>query len=397
MFVCPNCFEDMDLQSFVEDEAVSDKCDFCGARSGQPIAAPLETVAEHIAEYLEFEYTDPANSGLPYESAEGGYQETVWTTEELLRDEIELELPRDNDGRLFETLAAAIDDLPDGVGFWAERDPFGLPEQDQLRISWESFTQFVMHQRRFFFRKADLPQEAYEDPDLLAPDELLKRIAERAIDVGLIERLPAGTRIYRARRQGLGVAHATAEALGPPPPESATQNRMSPAGIPMFHGAEDPDTAVVEIYRDPGDYAVGEFVTTRDAWILDLHSVPAVPSFFSKTHGWERHALIFLRTFAKEVSKPIARDDSVHIGYVPTQVLTEYFKTQVTYDGSRIEGVSFMSSRTGRRNYTLFLPKGQADPHLGGEAVRTEPLLRLELATVVRRDEDEPHPQQDMP
>ncbi len=387
MHVCPNCFEDEDLQSFVEGEAAADECDFCGIRSNEPIAAPLDTLAEHILEYLKIEYTDPANS-LPFE--DGEYVGTVWTTEELLMHEIGLELPRDQQGRLLEALVDAIDALDDSPQAWAERDPFGLPEQEQLRISWQSFAEFVMHQRRFFFRKTDLPHQDYEDPEQLGPDELLERIAQHAIDVGLIERMPAGTRIYRARYQRPGDAHNTREALGTPPPEKAAQNRMSPAGVPMYHGAEDPETAVAEVYGDPGDYAVGEFVTTRDAWILDLHDVPEVPGYFSEIHGWERKALIFLRRFARDVSVPIARDGREHIEYVPTQVLTEYFKTQVTYAGSNLAGVSFTSSRTGRRNYTLFTTSEEKEAGDDAEPEGAGPLLRFERATVVRREEVEP-------
>ncbi|HLY22029.1 MAG TPA: HEPN-associated N-terminal domain-containing protein [bacterium] len=385
MYVCPNCFGDEELRNFIEGAAAALECDFCGARSDVPIAASLDVVADHIAEYLHLEYTDPADSGLPFDSGEGGYQGTTYSTEELLRDEISLELPRDRDGRLLDALVQEIDRTPASVGFWAEEDPFGLPEQEQLRLSWESFAEFVMHQRRFFFRHTDLPEPEWWETELLTPDKLLQQIGERAIDVGLIAKLSAGTLVYRARHQPDGAVYDTEEALGPPPAERARQNRMSPAGIPMFHAAEDIETAVAEVYREPGDYAVGGFVTTRAAWILDLHDVPAVPSYFSETHGWERKALMFLRAFATDISKPITQDGREHIEYAPTQVLTEYFRTQVRYADARLEGVSFTSSRTGRRNYTLFLLKDdEMRPEPTGTD-RREALLRFEDLSVVRR------------
>ena len=370
MHVCTDCFEDEDLQDLIAGEAVAQQCDFCGARADQAIAAPLQAIADHIRYYLEMEYTDPVNV-LPW--AEGQYWGIMWDTEDLL-DEIGLELPRDEDGRLREALVRAIDDS-DWPRSWTERDPFGLPEQEQLRINWSSFAKFVMHERRFFFRKTDLPQPEYPDPDQLTPDDLLSRITQRAQDVGIIGRLRAGTRIYRARYQTEGDDHGTAEALGPAPVNSAKQNRMSPAGIPMFHASEDLETAVAEVSAGSGDYAVGEFVTTRDAWILDLHDVPHVPGYFGGAESWTRRALIFLREFAKEVSKPIARDGREHIEYVPTQVLTEYFRTQVTVESEKIEGISFTSSQTGRRNYTLFL----------GSTEMVDGLLRFERRTVVRQ------------
>ena len=45
--------------------------------------------------------------------------------------------------------------------------------------------------------------------------------------------------------------------------------------------------------------------------------------------------LVFLHHVAEDISCPIARDDRVHIEYVPTQVVTEYLLTVTTVDGRR--------------------------------------------------------------
>ncbi len=380
MFVCRDCFGDDDLRNFAEFAAAAKQCDFCGAQSNDPIAAPLNDVAERIFQSLSAEFENPANS-LPYDSGEGGYQGITYSTEELLRDEIGLDLPRD-DGRLLEALTRAIDDLEESPQLWSERDPFGLPLEEGLQLSWRAFTQFVMHHRRFFFRQTDLREQA-EDPEQLTPDELLRQITGYAIDVGLVERLPVGIRIYRARNRRMKFPLTAAE-LGPPPPEKATQNRMSPAGIAMLHAAEDKETAVTEVYSDPGEYAIGRFITTRDALILNLHTLPEVPGFFSEDHAWERHPLKFLRAFGKDVSRPIVQDGRIHIEYVPTQVLTEYLKTQVTVEDTRIDGIAFTSSRTGRRNYTLFVTQDNVANGDPGRAAGEDKWVRFEGATVER-------------
>lgn len=50
----------------------------------------------------------------------------------------------------------------------------------------------------------------------------------------------------------------------------------------------------------------------------------------------ERGGLLFLREFVKSITLPVVHDGREHIEYVPTQVLTEYFRQQVTtLDGQR--------------------------------------------------------------
>src|SRR2546422_504163 len=59
---------------------------------------------------------------------------------------------------------------------------------------------------------------------------------------------------------------------------------MSPAGIPMFYGAEDEATAIAETYSPipgkPAAVTVAKFRTARDAYVVDLTALPAFPSLF---------------------------------------------------------------------------------------------------------------------
>jgi hypothetical protein len=68
-----------------------------------------------------------------------------------------------------------------------------------------------------------------------------------------------------------------------------------------------------------------------------------------------RQNLIFLHEIADEISQPIARDDRVHVEYVPTQVVTEFLRTVATSNGSRIDGIRYRSSRrSGGSSLVLF-------------------------------------------
>jgi hypothetical protein len=57
-----------------------------------------------------------------------------------------------------------------------------------------------------------------------------------------------------------------------------------------------------------------------------------------------RRLLRFLHHISRDISRSIARDDRVHIEYVPTQVVTEYIRTAVTFERRAIDGIRYRSS-----------------------------------------------------
>jgi len=339
--VCGDCFDDSGLQTFVKDYARSKVCDFCGNEDDEDIAAPLEEVIAHIKTCARVLYSDPDNAGMGYESAEGGYQGTVWDTYEFVRDELQLELPNDDDEKLFHAIC-------DGLGdqLWSSATPYSLDPDERLEYSWRSFCDEVKHSRRFFFMLRE--KESFSEE--ISPERLLETILNYSIGEGLVKRIDAGQQLFRVRKQMNGQKHTTSASLGPPPVEIAIQtNRMSPPGIVMMYVSEDQNTALAETDDGPGSYAVGRFQTNREIQILDLVDLPDVPSFFAEIPDTAeynpRTAISFLHGVAEDISRPIARDDRVHIEYVPTQVVTEYFRNVTLEDESRLDGIRFRSSR----------------------------------------------------
>ena len=182
------------------------------------------------------------------------------------------------------------------------------------------------------------------DFEVLSPAEILQTIFEYAQEMGLFKAFPEGSRIIRARWEEDGERHETSGELGPPREDKATQaNRMSPAGIPMFYGCDDEDTALREAASGPGLFAVGEFETVRPAVLLDLTDIPDVPGLFEDVPDFQavdpRRALMFLHHVAGEMSRRIERDDRVHIKYVPTQVVTEFIRAKVIWGESKVDGI----------------------------------------------------------
>ena len=360
--VCPKCIDEPGIADFIEGAATAKKCSFCRRRRTAAFAAPFREVRDFINDRICERYDDPAN-GLAFESAEGGYQGGTFTSLELLEDELGLEFPED-DGTLLEAIAEGLSN-----DLWCEGSFYGLNQEDALRFSWERFCRVVKHERRYFFAGAD--QE--DDYEVLRPAETLARLFAYAEDDGLFVTLPSGSMLHRARWTPKGKSFADALQLGPPPVELAVQsNRMSPPGIVMMYASEHAGTALAETASEPGRFTLATFATQRDAVILDISKEFDVPSMFrdvSDSLEYDpRPRRSFLREIARDISKPIARDDKIHVEYVPTQVVTEYLRTMATNDGRKIDGVRYRSSRAGgKTSLVLFATQ---DSMILPEAIR---------------------------
>ncbi|MDB5925374.1 MAG: hypothetical protein JWN13_4310 [Betaproteobacteria bacterium] len=349
--VCAECFSDEGIKNFIEGAAESNECSFCGMVSNEPIAARFKSVATHINDSLYQEYDDAANC-MSYVSAEGGYLGETWPTYELLVDVIALELPRDEDDSLFNALVHRLDD-----NAWCQRNPYSLTYAQETEFGWKHFCHVVKHQRRYFFRDGD-----QRDSEILSPGELLETILNYALRIGLIVGIKRGAlKVVRARPQREGEKFEAALDLGPPPLEKATQsNRMSPAGVVMFYGSDQVQTALRETAQTlgSGTYALGEFFNAREIVILDLANLPGIPSLFQEIPDSmeynPRPVLQFLHHVSWEISQPVERDGREHIEYVPSQVVTEFVRSS-SGEAGRIDGIRYPSAvPPGLASYVLF-------------------------------------------
>jgi hypothetical protein len=351
--VCDECVDDYALEAIIREEASEPKCSFCGRREPEPIAADTDVVLTHMAQCVKQEWTAPENV-LFYDSEDDQWVGSVLTFEDVLA--AEGDWPFANDA--FEQFV--IDAFGDSA--WTRVDPGGFTEGEALRFGWNHFKDMVKHEVRFLFVLLD-DQEEEEDPGwpVRLGGAMLRELGELINRFGLVTDLPEEeTRLHRIRVHGRDEHPTTARALGTPPPQFARQSRMSPAGIPMFYGATDTDTARAETLTEGVEAATeATFVTTRAARIVDLDRLPDVPSFFdaSADARTTRPSLGFLAGFRHDVSAPIERDDRIHIEYVPTQIVSEYlrhvFRDQ---DGHAVDGLAWESAQRQRgRNVVLFV------------------------------------------
>ena len=303
-----------------------------------------------------------------YESAEGGYQgASVYTGYELVTEHIEeLCYMDDMNMELLEDIASSL-----GTSAWCQRDPYGLRDEEALIYSWEYFSNLVKHKVRYNFSRWDDEEQRKYDMDRTPVSRVLERIEDEILGLAqcyeLIASIEKGCRILRSIIHKKDEPLSTAKDLGTVPLDKAkSSNRMSPAGIPMFYGAFDAETAYQETMdetKDKKDKAafIAAFETLRPMTVLSLNNLPTVPSIFDGANNHLRSSIIFLRSFSEEVSKPISKDGFEHIEYVPTQVFTEYvrhfFKSG---DSGSIDGILYPSSKhDGGVSCVLFVDNGQ--------------------------------------
>jgi hypothetical protein len=350
-FVCASCLEDEALQRFANEHGDTRQCDYCGNTPTSLSVVPLDNVTEFMARAIAEEWCDPVQTA-PYCSAEGGYQVETLENHELF-ERIGFEVSND---RLMDDLLEAFADHD-----WCEVNWQILSPSKRWSAAWRRFERVIKHERRYTFWYGDDDDESPAHPDHLPPSQMLNELQAVINNSGLVNQLPVSTSMWRVRCHDHGAVLADAHHFTSPPVEFAIQpNRMSPAGVPMFYGAADFETALEEVVdlNDLGRNRVasgGQFVNCLPLNVLDLTAIPARPSYFAPDGPFNRHIIQFLKTFAEIVSQPIRRDGRPHIEYVPTQVFTEFVRHVMKGpQGVPIHGIKFASSRSGRACYVIF-------------------------------------------
>ncbi len=367
--ICVRCVNDPVLIDLIIAEATDeDPCSFCGAAK----AADFDVILGAISGYINSLYTDPAEE-LPYESAEGGYQGTVYDGSELV---YELDEWTDRDEVVEEAASAFVGSA------WCEQDYFSLGPYETLRHGWERFVEQIKHVTRYLFLRED--NGAEDRHDEIRPSQMLDALGRLLTHYGTFTTLPEATEIWRARTHKPAEIPTTVDDLGAPPLIACrASNRMSPAGISMFYGALDLNTSVAEtvVWNDQvrTDVTGAVFQPAKPLLLLDLTKLPEMPSQFDEENRHLRAPLAFLRSFAHDLTKPVARDGYEHVDYVPTQVVTEYVRYQLKAEEDKsVDGIMYTSSRNpGGVSLVLFIDGTQCGPRPRRDWWDPEPVVKL--------------------
>lgn len=373
--ICSECLCDGHLRAKIQDRSSGDQCSFC--RKSALGSAPFDQLMELIAS-TAYQYFDHAVNVLPWDGEDKTYFGETFDTWEMIYDRLDPFTERDD---VMGTVVGLFDD-----DLWCRPDVYHLDGAELYAVSWKQFCETVKHELRFFFGKKGSSDGI---PETIPVHQMMDTVGHIVSETeGLVSVLPAGTQIVRIRKHRATVAPTTWRDLGSPPEDVAPSNRMSPAGISMFYAALDSGTARAEM--EAGNLSIRDRLTravwknTRDIRILDLTAVPeSVPSMFSMPR-FEREVLIFLQRFLEDVRMPVEHDGREHIDYVPTQIVTEFFRHGATDDDLQgLEGVVYPSAQhADGRSIVIFVSKDDLDPSRGNG--KEDPVLVLDPHSIVR-------------
>ena len=116
-----------------------------------------------------------------------------------------------------------------------------------MLLSWSRFCELVKTEKRFLWYR-ESPSANQGGGELLSPGEVFDAIGRTIVREG--DRMMCrrdDVRIVRGRLHDQSLVVRTAEDLGSPPLEVASNNRMSGAGISMFYGAQTVKTVIAEL------------------------------------------------------------------------------------------------------------------------------------------------------
>jgi hypothetical protein len=357
--VCNHCVDDDALSSLILEEGEDHICDYCGKtpKKHHIRSLSIRELADQIHERISWEYGDVNSEMISYDNEEDEYTCDTFTTEELLRDQIGLKAREE----ILKDLEAELPDLT-----WCKKR-FGSGDLAfALEMGWSAFVEIVKDDAGALSTEATAEEPApdefpapeafgvpYDPDEGVPPERILEALGGIVVRSNLIRTVNAGTFVFRARVHPSNERPTTAAELGPPPAERASQsNRMSRAGVVMFYGATDAETAILETFQPNRIGAaekvvsVARFRMNRPLKVLDLTNLPQPPSFFGDFEL--HHGISFLSQFERDFTRPVARDGMEHVEYVPTQIVTEYFRHKFRMEANKtLDGIIYRSSREG--------------------------------------------------
>lgn len=342
--VCRECIGNQALKKYIGTRGARAKCDYCGKIR---LALPLEELMSAIMSGIKFQY-NRAIDALPVDKGE--YMGTTYSTETLicsnLCDEIDAA-----DEQILKDIVSIMEDEA-----WCEADPFGERQEEQEFNDWENFCQLVKTRVRYVFY-----QTRQKADDMSDPVDILDKIAGHMSLLNLKRRIGRTQLLYRGRTHKDETWFTEPEDFAPPPSEITPDGRMNAAGINIFYLTLEPKTSLSEISTSGRDFAsIAVFRLRETVTVVDLTKIESVrlPSIFDEAERHKRSAIRFLRRFVENISQP-----AVHkaIDYVPTQIVTEYFRHVYKHPKyGRVQGILYNSAQNpGGKCLALFLNRDE--------------------------------------
>jgi len=351
-FVCYDCIGNDYIKDYIKENATQTFCSYCKRNENKNISIHLDELLEIIMDGVKSEYDDPKNC-MGWVSSEGGWLGAKTYDNFDILDIYEAELEIENNKLIEDIRESIISDE------WCEENPYGPREYEEHISDWNKFCEIIKHKMRFTFLVKHLSRE--ESFETINENLVIKKnikiqvnniikvlfyITENLNEIGIVREIEEGSIFYRGRTHDFYQGYKKAIDLGTAPVEAAiNSNRMSPAGIPMFYGSLDTDTVYEEMRKDNNPYiSIGKFIALVPLHIIDFSELPPMPTVFNPETRYLRQPIMFFNEFAEDISKSVSKDRKEHIEYVPTQVITEYFRYIFKYYDNKIDGIFYKSA-----------------------------------------------------
>jgi len=365
-YVCTDCFHDYAIRDFINTHLQRRNCTYCGSESSRRISANLCEVLAFILDGVRSEWV-ASTPEIEWEAESLGWhggRDGRLNSDAMMRSVLpELGTAR---GGLLQDIVGSM------PSEWRPRRQYDPEPEHFLSYRWDEFAEAVKYHTRYTYYRVDLnwqrdiSNRKRNSRFRIRPSHVIEEVLDRVSDLNVTQSIPLGTIVWRARSHSASRRLSTPDEFGPPSIEQAlASSRMSPAGIPVFYGSLDRETAIAESSQAQKVDGVSESVavrawkTVRELRVLNLAEIPAMPSLFDAEMRRFRPAVSFLQSFSEEISRPIQKDGREHIEYVPTQVFTEYVRhVYRDQDGTIPNGVLYKSTvREGGINCVLFISK----------------------------------------
>lgn len=334
--LCIKHIDENAIKRFIKKNYSLGYCDYCKKELN---VISLENLMEFIMQGISNFYEDAANF-MGYNSAEGGYLGETFDVNELIQERIGLET---EPFELTEDIIGCIQEIA-----WSEPDMYYDNERDELMYRWSYFKNLIKHKSRFLFQNEsfDETKNAYK---------ILKEVGKITTSFNLIKKIEKGSVLYRCRQHNAKNIFSEIQKLVSPPEEYAIYpNRFSPSGISMLYSAFDAKTAILETLSrensNKNKITISKFRLKKDIYVIDYTHLPKLPSIFEFEKIKTYYLVRFLYDLVRDFTQDIKKDGKEHIEYVPTQVVTEYFR--YPYNKNRknlIEGIIYPSSKNNKK------------------------------------------------
>lgn len=316
---CVNCFNDEAIQKIITSYQLFGRCHYCNTNRVASIDIKilindLKSILEGLS--IMFEEDDNALRLI-----------------DILDTDFQIINSYTNKNRLKNDLLATFPNL------FAKK--YKSVNTADMHDQWVEFKKEIIHKNRFF------PQTSIYQQAFLRGGDLYNTFQQ------LIEQLKLPLHpsedFFRGRISSNPLPH---HEMGKPPETFATLGRANPYGISYLYLAQTKDICIKEIRPNNGDtISIAKFNVTKELDVIDLREPRENISFLSLSSSDYIDILklvSLLETFADELSLPVLPNNSQR-EYIPTQFITEFFKTH-----GNLDGIIFNSSYGTGYNLVLF-------------------------------------------